>query len=394
MFARLFGRSPSSKASRTIPPKSPETVLHTVTNGRIAKAKPDDGQTLRERLLSASPLSKNARDNVSLHSPITALDEDMMEGIVRETDGLRIQYGEVLENEVTKLSLKEDRIVKNILRQSSQEEDEKDRTEAGSSLSDSGTDDESEQNNDVMAEDEDLDDQTDAGPEMRDEEASDSEIEESANDDPDDSDYASEDGSKALKQTTDDTDPHQRGFGNSITSSEGSYEEVDENGSDYNAARQHLYDADVAVPSTEHDSGGEDFYQDEDGVNLEEDEEEEDEDNGEIIPESDEEEESEWEVDPEILASYEEARSQIKGHEQWTRDQRRLHKLLAMRGLHPLMPSSWSRDFLGVPVHRALFAPLGSNRPVVICQRGSQFRGKRLSRTPLSCICSIANLIL
>lgn len=125
------------------------------------------------------------------------------------------------------------------------------------------------------------------------------------------------------------------------------------------------------------DDGGEPSDED---VEDDDDEEGDEEEDDYVTEDDDDDEEPEpsrsgWEVDEEELKIYEANKISIKGHERWTHDEVRLHKLLSLRGLHPLMPAAWSRDFLGVPIYPALFAPAGSDKQVVIHNKSSQFRG-------------------
>ena len=93
-----------------------------------------------------------------------------------------------------------------------------------------------------------------------------------------------------------------------------------------------------------------------------------------------------WPVDEEELAAYKEGVASVEGYENnWTADEKRLHRLLALRGFHPLLPGTWTRDFLGVPMYPHLFAPLDDetqeSRPVAISNYGSQFHATKALRT-------------
>lgn len=91
--------------------------------------------------------------------------------------------------------------------------------------------------------------------------------------------------------------------------------------------------------------------------------------------------ESEWEVDEDELAAYETGVQQIDGFERWTHDEKRLHRLLSLRGFHPLMPATWTRDFLGVPLYPSLFAPPErAHKQTLIYNKGSQFRATKALR--------------
>ncbi len=98
-----------------------------------------------------------------------------------------------------------------------------------------------------------------------------------------------------------------------------------------------------------------------------------------------------WPIDEEELRAYQHGVASVEGYNEWTADEQRLHRLLALRGFHPLLPASWAPDFLGVPMYPALFAPLeedaarlssasASSAPLVITNYGSQFRATKALR--------------
>lgn len=95
-----------------------------------------------------------------------------------------------------------------------------------------------------------------------------------------------------------------------------------------------------------------------------------------------------WSVDEDERAAYEEGVAAIEGYEDaWTADEKRLHRLLSLRGFHPLLPATWTRDFLGVPMYPSLFAPTDGNEypddeaiPVTITNYGSQFHATKALR--------------
>ncbi|KJR81482.1 uncharacterized protein SPSK_01079 [Sporothrix schenckii 1099-18] len=93
-----------------------------------------------------------------------------------------------------------------------------------------------------------------------------------------------------------------------------------------------------------------------------------------------------WSVDVDERTAYEQGVAAIEGYNTgWTADEKRLHRLLSLRGFHPLLPATWTRDFLGVPVYPSLFATahgdaLEPTRPVTINNFGSQFHATKALR--------------
>ncbi|CAK7565642.1 MAG: hypothetical protein SEPTF4163_003565 [Sporothrix epigloea] len=94
-----------------------------------------------------------------------------------------------------------------------------------------------------------------------------------------------------------------------------------------------------------------------------------------------------WSVTEDERTAYEEGIAAIKDYSTWTADEKRLHRLLSLRGFHPLLPATWMRDFLGVPMYPSLFSPIDddtnfgdSTRPVTITNYGSQFHATKALR--------------
>ncbi|CAK7266486.1 hypothetical protein SEPCBS119000_002048 [Sporothrix epigloea] len=90
-----------------------------------------------------------------------------------------------------------------------------------------------------------------------------------------------------------------------------------------------------------------------------------------------------WSVIEDERTAYEEGITAIKDYWSWTADEKRLHRLLSLRGFHPLLPATWTRDFLGVPMYPSLFSPIdddGSGRHITIANHGSQFHATRALR--------------
>ena len=86
---------------------------------------------------------------------------------------------------------------------------------------------------------------------------------------------------------------------------------------------------------------------------------------------------------PRTMAQYEASVAQLEGSEDWNEDQRKLHKLIYMRGLHPMMPSWWRVSFKmwGVtqPHLDDVFTPKHSKKRVAIHAYGNEVAGKRRS---------------
>ncbi|CAK7224114.1 hypothetical protein SBRCBS47491_005438 [Sporothrix bragantina] len=96
-----------------------------------------------------------------------------------------------------------------------------------------------------------------------------------------------------------------------------------------------------------------------------------------------------WSVVEDERMAYEEGIAAIEDYESWTSDEKRLHRLLSLRGFHPLLPATWTRDFLGVPMYPSLFSPIdaddtmndsNSSPPVTIANYGSQFHATKALR--------------
>ncbi|KAL8399647.1 hypothetical protein RB594_000158 [Gaeumannomyces avenae] len=73
-----------------------------------------------------------------------------------------------------------------------------------------------------------------------------------------------------------------------------------------------------------------------------------------------------WNIPEEILEQYQDLRRGVGGSETWTATESHLHRLLGLRGHHPLMPGEWKRDFTGFNLEDILFAPVGSGNAVAL----------------------------
>ncbi|TLS29458.1 hypothetical protein PpBr36_01368 [Pyricularia pennisetigena] len=89
----------------------------------------------------------------------------------------------------------------------------------------------------------------------------------------------------------------------------------------------------------------------------------------------------EWIIPKEVETAYKKLKDAIKDSTKWTASEAELHKLLALRGYHPLLPGQWKRDFYGYNLDEVLFAPLDCQLPTVLRNvstgNASQFRATR-----------------
>lgn len=83
---------------------------------------------------------------------------------------------------------------------------------------------------------------------------------------------------------------------------------------------------------------------------------------------------------PLTMAEYDRAAAKLEGSEKWNPDQKKLHKLIYMRGLHPILPSWWrvSLRMWGVtqPQLDDLFTPKNSKKKVAIHAHGNEVAGE------------------
>ncbi|KAK3306880.1 uncharacterized protein B0T15DRAFT_156291 [Chaetomium strumarium] len=79
---------------------------------------------------------------------------------------------------------------------------------------------------------------------------------------------------------------------------------------------------------------------------------------------------------PLIMDEYEEAVARLEGSYDWNEDQKKLHKLIYMRGLHPMLPSWWRLSFRmwGVTQRHLddVFTPKHSRKRVAIHAYGNE----------------------
>lgn len=73
---------------------------------------------------------------------------------------------------------------------------------------------------------------------------------------------------------------------------------------------------------------------------------------------------------PDILDDWDRAVTLIDGSEQWNSQQLKVHQLIYMRGIHPMIPSTWKMSYkmwgITQPQLEHIFAPINSNKRVVI----------------------------
>lgn len=69
----------------------------------------------------------------------------------------------------------------------------------------------------------------------------------------------------------------------------------------------------------------------------------------------------------------------IDGIETWPKEAARLYKLLYLRGLYPLMMSTWVWDFFGHPMPDGIFTPRASDDKALIKAYGNGVHGMRVS---------------
>lgn len=98
----------------------------------------------------------------------------------------------------------------------------------------------------------------------------------------------------------------------------------------------------------------------------------------------------EWIIPKEVEDAYQELKDANQDSTKWTASEAELHKLLALRGYHPLLPGQWKRDFYGYNLDEVLFAPSDCQLPTVLrnvsTANASQFRGNSAGSTYVFCI--------
>ncbi|TLD12195.1 uncharacterized protein PgNI_03642 [Pyricularia grisea] len=89
----------------------------------------------------------------------------------------------------------------------------------------------------------------------------------------------------------------------------------------------------------------------------------------------------EWSIPKDVEDAYKELKDANKDSSKWTASEAELHKLLALRGYHPLLPGQWKRDFYGYNLDEVLFAPSDCQLPTALrnvsTANASQFRATK-----------------
>lgn len=91
--------------------------------------------------------------------------------------------------------------------------------------------------------------------------------------------------------------------------------------------------------------------------------------------ESDDDFDIEYDVDREDIAGYRVERTKVKGIATWPKEVARAHKTIALRGMYPLMPSSWNWDLVDHPFVEGLFVPADSDKKVLFQEQSNRSRG-------------------
>jgi hypothetical protein len=88
------------------------------------------------------------------------------------------------------------------------------------------------------------------------------------------------------------------------------------------------------------------------------------------------------------MSEYDRIVARLEGSEDWNADQRKLHKLIYMRGLHPMIPSWWrvSLKMWGItqPHLDDVFTPKHSKKRVAIHAYGNEVAGKQSAFRPVA----------
>lgn len=85
-----------------------------------------------------------------------------------------------------------------------------------------------------------------------------------------------------------------------------------------------------------------------------------------------------WDLHGEVqkhLDEYEAFKASIEGHEKWTEEQARLHKLIALRGSWPMLQKNWTFHFRMRNIYPWVYAPQGTSKRVAINAKSNEFLG-------------------
>jgi len=73
---------------------------------------------------------------------------------------------------------------------------------------------------------------------------------------------------------------------------------------------------------------------------------------------------------PNVTDDWDRALTLVEGSDQWNSRQTKVHQLIFMRGVHPMIPSTWKMSYkmwgIGQPQLEHVFAPVNSKKRVVI----------------------------
>lgn len=83
------------------------------------------------------------------------------------------------------------------------------------------------------------------------------------------------------------------------------------------------------------------------------------------------------------LQEYDTTKQTIKGHESWTEDQAKLHKLLTLRGVWPMFERTWTFHFKDREIYPWVYAPEDTTKKVAITAKSNDFRGESLFRSSI-----------
>jgi hypothetical protein len=90
-----------------------------------------------------------------------------------------------------------------------------------------------------------------------------------------------------------------------------------------------------------------------------------------------------YEVISQQLQEYDTTKQTIKGHESWTEDQAKLHKLLTLRGVWPMFERTWTFHFKDREIYPWVYAPEDTTKKVAITAKSNDFRGESLFRSSI-----------
>lgn len=100
-----------------------------------------------------------------------------------------------------------------------------------------------------------------------------------------------------------------------------------------------------------------------------------------------------YEEVPRHMQDYAKVIKRVPGYESWNEEQRHLHKLIFLRGLHPVMPASWrwSYKMWGIAEGNLaqVFAPKDSKKEVIIKAYGNELAGTYAAHAFITLFCQL-----